>query len=217
MGELAERPPLHEQPARGSRSLSRSAWGALCALCALAAVAAVAILPAVAEAKVPACPPLKAQQVSRALGFKFVSVDGNAGTHPTMVNCFYTLAKNGGMSLKAWAGTAQYRQLKATIDENIGTINMNDDQSADAGSGACKPARGQCKGTQYNGHESPLSGLGGRALGFPGNKQAGALVMFTFHGNTICLTSNGPKASPGPTEAQLIAFARLLTRSHYSV
>lgn len=118
------------------------------------------------------------------------------------------------MNLKLYPGTRAFATLKSTIDMNIGVGNAG---ANNAHPGGCTPAWGQCQGGTFSGHESPLAGIGEKALAFPGNKAGGALVMFVSRNTTVVLQTGGPYAVSGPDQAQLVAFARLILRMHVSL
>jgi hypothetical protein len=186
------------------------------ALCTLV-VAAVLGTGATSQAlAAPACPKLTRSQIAGSIGFRFVSVETRTANVPNLwsLYCFYTLSRNASVTFQVYKGTHVFASVKAQIDETIGTDNMN---ANNAVPGTCTPAWGQCEGTTYNGHESPLAGLGEEAVAFPGNKLAGALVMFIANGETFVVESSGPYGQPGPDQARLVAFSRLVLRSHFSL
>jgi hypothetical protein len=162
----------------------------------------------------PVCPKLTPAQIARALGFRVVSVQTHTANMPNLwsLYCDYALGRNAEMSLEVYRGTRAYAAEKAQIDESIGTANAN---ANGASPGTCSRAWGQCEGGTYFGHESPLAGLGEKALAFPGNKNGDALVMFIWKRDTFLVESSGPYGQAGPDQAQLITFARLLLRSHF--
>lgn len=180
---------------------------------ALLASASASASASQARAKKPTCPKLTSAQITRTLGFRFVSLTSSTSHEPNVpaLDCFYTLARNAGVDLKLYRGSRTFATLKSRIDVNIGTENATADN---ADPGGCTPAWGQCKGGTFYGHESPLASLGQKALAFPGSKAGGALVMYISKNVTFVLNSDGPYAAPGPDQAQLVAFARLVLRMH---
>ncbi len=198
----------------GSRT-SRRLVGSLLAL-GLAIAALGTTLPTAAAAT-PACPTLSAAALTSALGVKPLSIATRTADVPKLwtLNCFYTLGAEPSLTFEVYKGTVAFSSLKATIDETIGTDNANANSEAP---GTCKPTKsGQCSGGTYDAHESALAGLGERAYTFPGNESGGALAVFVWKDDTFVVQSSGPYGVPGPTLARVLAFARLVIRSGFSL
>ncbi|MEO8966832.1 MAG: hypothetical protein ABI427_04635 [Solirubrobacteraceae bacterium] len=194
----------------------RSAWWVRLAFSTVVVAAVLASTGASQAAAARTCPKLTHAQVTRTVGFSFVSLGKTTSNDRKLpsLTCFYTLSRNAAVILKVYKGVGAYGTVKQIVDNNIGTENMVSNNSAP---GTCTPAWGQCKDGNYFGHESPFAGLGQTALAFPGSRAAGALVMYIARGETFLVQSNGPLASPGPGQARLIAFSRLLLRIHFSL
>lgn len=138
-----------------------------------------------------------------------------------------TIASGGGSAITCqWLlGTEPSITLKlyrspdalAALAKEIGVVEgMNNGEANDAG-GHCTPATaGDCQGTKFDEHLSPLSGLGQKAYDDPGGPSDGANVEFVWKGTTYALRSSGPYGEPGPNLRAVIAFARLIIRSGYT-
>jgi hypothetical protein len=191
----------------------RRARVSLAAFAATALIIGIGASPAVA--KPPKCTVLTLPQISRSLGSRVVSLSSpeTAEAGGPALTCFWTTASNAGVSLDLYRGSRAFAEQKSSIDEGIGSGNATQDA---ADPGGCTAAWGQCMGGTYNGHESPLDGLGEKALAFPGSASEDSLVMFVSDDFTFTLGSDGPYTDHGPGERQLISFARLLIRTHFS-
>jgi hypothetical protein len=164
----------------------------------------------------PVCPAFTTAQLKQALGVKPLSVASNTADQANVprLNCFYTLGEEPSLTFKVYAGAGELEKLESTIDVSLGTNNMNANQAATP----CVPAKdGQCKGSLFNEHILPVAGFGPKAFDCPGGESAAALVVFTAKGDTFLVQSSGPYGIPGPNLSQVLAFARLVLHSGFSL
>lgn len=197
----------------------------LALLVLLVSVAGLAATPSSPAAHPLACPKLTPAQIRSAVGVKPVSVMSAIGTGGTIatgggiaINCFYTLGAEPSISLKAYRGTAALATLVKVLSTNLGIFNGTANANNGNAPGCTLAKAGYCQaGGKFDEHLSPLAGLGQKAFDDPGGPADGANVEFIWKGNTFAVRSSGPYGTPGPNLRQVIAFARVVIRSGYTL
>lgn len=168
------------------------------------------------------CPALTATQIEGALGAKPVSIASSMGSPGDFagsfaINCFYTLGEEPSITLNVWRGAGSLATLEGIISTNEGIFNG--EANAKNGVGPdCTPAKsGDCQGKRFDEHPSRYAGLGEKAYDDSGGPSDGANVEFLWKGDTFLVQSSGPYGVPGPALSKVLAFARLIIRSAYSL
>ena len=195
----------------------------LLALAGLAYSAVSLLGPAGAAAPKSPCPLVAASAIGRAAGSKLQAGSPTSlMRRATVFECDYDFANQGAITLVMYEGEGDYASLLKTITSNDGDTDgtLNGAQGADGGAACSSTNSGQCSGSSFDVHPVAVSGVGSRAFGQPGFDAAGggAFLAFVWKGDFYTLNSTGPYGNtPGPTETELEAVARLIAHSSFDL
>jgi hypothetical protein len=174
-------------------------------------------------AATPTCPKLTNAQLRGVFGVVPTVSDSTlaSGTVATgggeAINCFYALRDPQSVTVKIYRGTGAFGELKKVISTSQGMNNGTANGDAATAPHCTSATAGYCDGNKYDEHLTAFSGLGVTAYDDPGGPADGANVEFTYKGNTFAVRSSGPYGVPGPPLSRVIAFAKLIVASHYTL